>query len=60
MIYSGMILKNAISRGRPLMDAKALDALMRSGREYTLIDARETEQYSDAHIESAKAYRTRN
>jgi len=55
VIYSGMILENAISRGRPLMDAKALDALMRSGREYTLIDARETEQYSDAHIESAKS-----
>lgn len=55
VMYTGMILDNAIHRGRPLMTARELDALMQSGEKYTLIDARAVAQYEKNHIETAES-----
>ncbi len=55
VMYTGMILDNAIHRGRALLTAQALDALTHSGEEYALIDARAVAQYEKNHIESAKS-----
>lgn len=53
VMYTGMILDNAINKGRPLITAQALDALMQSGEKYALIDVRATAQYEKSHIETA-------
>lgn len=53
VMYTGMILDNAIHRGRPLMTANELNSLMQSGEKYTLIDARAVAQYENNHIETA-------
>jgi len=53
VMYTGMILDNAISKGRPLMTASSLKTLMGSGEKYSLIDARVTKQYDKAHVENA-------
>ena len=55
VMYTGMILDNAISKGRPLITPDELDALIQSGEPYTLIDARASKQYDSAHIESAQS-----
>lgn len=55
VMYTGMILDNAIHKGRPLMTAQELDALIDSGEKYTLIDARAVAQYDKNHIETAKS-----
>lgn len=55
VMYTGMILDNAIHRGRPLITAQELDTLMRSGKPYTLIDARAAAQYEKNHIETARS-----
>ena len=54
VMYTGMILDNAITRGRELITSEQLDNLIESGVEYSLIDARATSQYEKAHIESAE------
>jgi rhodanese-related sulfurtransferase len=54
VMYTGMILENAIHRGRPLITAQDLDDLIHSDQDYVLIDARESSQYEKAHIESAQ------
>lgn len=53
VLYTGMILDNAIHRGRPLMTSQELDALTASGEKYQLIDARSTAQYEKSHIDTA-------
>ena len=53
VMYTGMILENAIHRGRPLMTAAELDALDASGELYTLIDARVPAQYEKRHVPHA-------
>jgi NADPH-dependent 2,4-dienoyl-CoA reductase/sulfur reductase-like enzyme/rhodanese-related sulfurtransferase len=53
VLYTGMILDNAIHRGRPLMTSQELDALTASGEKYQLIDARSTAQYEKSHINTA-------
>jgi len=53
VMYTGMILENAIHRGRPLMTAPELDALMASDQKYTLIDARVPAQYEKEHVPKA-------
>jgi NADPH-dependent 2,4-dienoyl-CoA reductase/sulfur reductase-like enzyme/rhodanese-related sulfurtransferase len=55
VMYTGMILDNAIHKGRPLLTAQGLDELIESGEKYTLIDARVVTQYEKNHIESAKS-----
>jgi rhodanese-related sulfurtransferase len=51
--YTGMILENALHRGRPLMTAGELDALIASGEKYQLIDARVPAQYEQGHVDAA-------
>ncbi len=55
VMYTGMILDNAIQGGRPLITAMELDALMDSGEKYNLIDARVVAQYDKGHIENARS-----
>ncbi|WP_020072493.1 FAD-dependent oxidoreductase [Faecalispora sporosphaeroides] len=55
VMYTGMILDNAIQGGRPLITAKELDALMESGETYNLIDARVAGQYDKGHIDNAQS-----
>lgn len=54
VMYTGMILDNAIHKGRPLITAEKLNELMTSGKKYELVDARVTAQYSKAHVDTAK------
>ena len=54
VMYTGMILDNAIRQGRPLITSKELGALMDAGQEYTLIDARSVKQYEEGHVETAE------
>ncbi|OJU15484.1 MAG: dehydrogenase [Clostridiales bacterium 43-6] len=54
VMYTGMILDNAISKGRKLMTADELDALMRSGEKYNLIDVRASEQFNKKHMDTAQ------
>lgn len=55
VMYTGMILDNAIQGGRPLITAMELDALIDSGEKYNLIDARVVAQYDKGHIENARS-----
>lgn len=54
VMYTGMILENAIHGGRPLMTAQELDSLMQTGEHYTLIDARVPAQYEKSHVQTAR------
>ncbi len=54
VMYTGMILDNAISNGRPLMSAQELNNLIQSGQKYVLIDARVKQQYEKNHIETSE------
>lgn len=54
VMYTGMILDNAIQRGRPLITAEELNSLMQSGEPYTLIDARTQAQFEKDHISAAR------
>lgn len=54
VMYTGMILENAIHGNRPLITAQELDALMQSGEKYTVIDARVAAQYEKNHVETAR------
>ncbi len=53
VMYTGMILDNAINKGRPLISAEQLDQIIASGQKYNLIDARIPEQFAKDHIETA-------
>jgi len=53
VMYTGMILDNAIHRSRPLITAQALDTLIQSGEKVELIDARVSSQYEKGHIGAA-------
>ena len=55
VMYTGMILENAIHRGRKQVTAQELDTIMQSGKPYTLIDTRVKEQYDAEHIETARS-----
>lgn len=54
VMYTGMILDNAINQGRELIMAEDLDQLIESGEKYTLIDARVSRQYEEGHVETAE------
>lgn len=51
--YTGMILENALHRGRPLMTAGALQGLASEGKPVTLIDARTPAQFAKRHVPGA-------
>ena len=54
VMYTGMILDNAINRGRKLITAEGLDNLIESGQKYKLIDARVSSQYEKGHVKTAE------
>lgn len=54
VMYTGMILDNAIHNGRSLITAQELDALIESGQPYELIDARAAAQYEKGHVATAR------
>jgi NADPH-dependent 2,4-dienoyl-CoA reductase/sulfur reductase-like enzyme/rhodanese-related sulfurtransferase len=53
VLYTGMILENAIHGGRPLMTAQELIARQSAGENVTIIDTRTVAQYEKAHVEGA-------
>ena len=53
VMYTGMILENALCRDKPLITAADLIALETSGEPYTLVDARASAQYADRHVPGA-------
>ena len=53
VMYTGMILENALHRGRPLITADDLDALAASGEPCTIIDARVPAQFAKRHVPGA-------
>lgn len=53
VMYTGMILDNAIRRGRELMTPTELQEKIRNGEEVQIIDARVGKQYNQAHVEGA-------
>ncbi|MDD3214229.1 MAG: FAD-dependent oxidoreductase [Eubacteriales bacterium] len=53
VMYTGMILENAIHRGRPLMTAEELDRLAASGKPFTVVDARVPAQYEKSRVPGA-------
>ena len=55
VMYTGMILDNAINKGRELITPEELNRLANSGEKYILIDARVAPQYENAHIDTAKS-----
>lgn len=55
VMYTGMILDNAINKGRALITPQAFDALVESGEKYFLLDARESASHRRKHIEKASS-----
>lgn len=53
VMYTGMILDNAINRGRELITPKELSKLIEEGNDLTVIDARVNKQYEEAHVKGA-------
>lgn len=53
VMYTGMILDNAMNKGRTLILPKDLDQARQSGQKVQLIDTRETHQYEDGHLDDA-------
>ncbi|AGK95656.1 FAD-dependent oxidoreductase [Clostridium pasteurianum] len=53
VMYTGMILDNAINRGRELITPKELNGLRKAGNDVTVIDTRVSRQYEEAHVENA-------
>ena len=53
VMYTGMILDNAIARGRPLITAEELDRLAATKQPHTIIDARIVKQYEAGHVPEA-------
>lgn len=55
VMYTGMILDNAINKNRPLIQSNELNDIMSSGVKYNLIDSRSSSQYEKQHIETANS-----
>lgn len=53
VIYTGMILDNAINRGRELITPSKLNKLTEKEDEVIIVDARVNKQYEEAHVKSA-------
>lgn len=53
VMYTGMILDNAINRGRELITPSELSKLIKKGTDITVIDARVNKQYEEAHVDGA-------
>jgi len=55
VMYTGMILENAIHGGRPLMTAQELLARQEASEQVTVIDTRVPVQYEKSHVEGANS-----
>ena len=55
VMYTGMILENAIHGGRPLMTAQELLMRQSAGEQVTVIDTRVPAQYEKAHVDGANS-----
>ena len=53
VMYTGMILDNAINRNRKLITPKELERLITEGKDITIVDARIEKQYEQAHVKAA-------
>ena len=53
VLYTGMILENALHGARPLMTAQELLERQRAGEPTVIIDTRASESYEKSHIEGA-------
>jgi len=53
VMYTGMILDNAINRGRNLITPIELSKLLEDTNDVAIIDARANNQYEKAHVEAA-------
>ncbi len=53
VMYTGMILDNAINRGRELITPNELNKLIENVNDVTVIDARVNKQYEEAHVDGA-------
>lgn len=53
VMYTGMILDNAMNRNRRLITASVLKERMENGEDITVLDARAGLQYEQAHIDGA-------
>ena len=54
VLYTGMILDNALHRGRELITAGELQAKIASGETVQFIDARAAKQYHEGHVDGAR------
>lgn len=55
VMYTGMILDNAINKGRKLIKAEELEKLINSDEKIQIIDTRVDSQYEKNHINTAKS-----
>ena len=55
VMYTGMILENAIHGERPLISAQELMQLQAEGKQVLVVDARVPAQYDKAHLEGASS-----
>jgi NADPH-dependent 2,4-dienoyl-CoA reductase/sulfur reductase-like enzyme/rhodanese-related sulfurtransferase len=53
VIYTGMILDNAIKRDRKLITPQHLQKKIKDSEDVTIIDARASSQYESAHVDGA-------
>lgn len=53
VMYTGMILENAINKGRKLITPKEISELIQKEKNITIIDARVEKQYAEEHVEGA-------
>ncbi len=53
VMYTGMVLDNAINRNRKLITAAALKERLENGEDITVVDARAAIQYEQAHVNGA-------
>ena len=54
VMYSGMILDNALNRERKLISVEELEKLIRSEEKVQIVDARVESQYQTHHVEGAR------
>lgn len=51
--YTGMILDNAINKGRPIITSKEAEKLINKGEKVQIVDARVHKQYNETHVDTA-------
>ncbi len=54
VMYTGMILNNAINKGIKLITPEQLNIKIKNGEKIKIIDARVTRQYGEGHIDEAE------